>query len=261
MLVLGGLVTAGLLTMGCRTRPAYGMSADLLPSVDRLRRAFVAAATDTQTWAPLAGAALLQVGDLDETVSKWGRDERPIFGRRAVAEDASDAIRNVALVGVATTHLLTPSSDNLWHGVRGKAQSTAIGVLAIRAQSTLVTELKDAFGRKRPLSDVRDSFPSSHAAWTATFGAYARRHVDAMPLPAIEKQIISGGFTATTGLVSWARVEAGRHYASDVLVGWAIGNFIALFVHDAFIGHTPGAPRVSVTAGPRAVGVGVTIQR
>lgn len=27
-------------------------------------------------------------------------------------------------------------------------------------------------------------------------------------------------------LTGWSRVEAGKHYSSDVMVGWAIGNFL-----------------------------------
>ena len=34
---------------------------------------------------------------------------------------------------------------------------------------------------------------------------------------------------------AWARVEGGVHYPSDVLFGAALGNFVAVFVHDAFL--------------------------
>ena len=35
--------------------------------------------------------------------------------------------------------------------------------------------------------------------------------------------------------VAWARVEAGRHFPSDVLAGAALGNFITTFILDAFL--------------------------
>ena len=35
---------------------------------------------------------------------------------------------------------------------------------------------------------------------------------------------------------SWARIEAGWHYPSDTLFSMALGNFIASFVNDAFMG-------------------------
>ena len=34
---------------------------------------------------------------------------------------------------------------------------------------------------------------------------------------------------------AWARVEGGVHYPSDNLFGAALGNFVATFVHDAFL--------------------------
>jgi membrane-associated phospholipid phosphatase len=34
---------------------------------------------------------------------------------------------------------------------------------------------------------------------------------------------------------AWARVEAGAHYPSDVLVGMSIGNFFGLMFSDAFL--------------------------
>ena len=36
---------------------------------------------------------------------------------------------------------------------------------------------------------------------------------------------------------SWARVESGSHYPTDVLIGHAWGNFLAVFVLETFIGN------------------------
>jgi membrane-associated phospholipid phosphatase len=35
---------------------------------------------------------------------------------------------------------------------------------------------------------------------------------------------------------AWARVEANKHYPSDVLAGAAIGHFLTAFIHDSFLG-------------------------
>jgi len=48
----------------------------------------------------------------------------------------------------------------------------------------------------------------------------------------IDIQLILTSLVAGTG---WARIEASKHYPTDVLVGAALGNFIALLVHDAFL--------------------------
>lgn len=48
-------------------------------------------------------------------------------------------------------------------------------------------------------------------------------------------------------ITAWARVEGNVHYPSDVLVGAALGNFIGMFIHDAFIGRAEDdIPIVSV---------------
>jgi hypothetical protein len=58
---------------------------------------------------------------------------------------------------------------------------------------------------------------------------------------------IETGFGYAT---AWARIEAGAHYPTDVLAGAALGNFVSLFVHDAFLG---GDCSVSVTVTPQGV--------
>jgi hypothetical protein len=45
---------------------------------------------------------------------------------------------------------------------------------------------------------------------------------------------------ATGVTVGWARIESPSHFPSDVLAGAAIGDFLTLFIHDAFLG--PGEP-------------------
>jgi hypothetical protein len=53
---------------------------------------------------------------------------------------------------------------------------------------------------------------------------------------------------------AWARVEAKKHFPSDVLAGAALGSFISAFVHDAFLGLDQGTEMVvSVQPGKAVV--------
>ena len=52
---------------------------------------------------------------------------------------------------------------------------------------------------------------------------------------------------------SWARVEAGGHFPSDVLFAAGATNFLAGFVHDAFLG-LGAQPGVVVSRGPDGEG-------
>ena len=54
-------------------------------------------------------------------------------------------------------------------------------------------------------------------------------------MPATVRTGAAVGLEAIAAGTAWARVEAQRHYIDDVLVGYAIGHFVAAFVHDAFI--------------------------
>ena len=52
--------------------------------------------------------------------------------------------------------------------------------------------------------------------------------------PTLRPAIKAGNLVVASG-VAWARVEARRHYPSDVLAGAALGHFLTAFVHDAFL--------------------------
>ena len=48
-------------------------------------------------------------------------------------------------------------------------------------------------------------------------------------------------------------IEAGAHFPSDTLLGAALGNFVASFVNDAFLGPVGSTARVGVTASPEGL--------
>jgi membrane-associated phospholipid phosphatase len=72
------------------------------------------------------------------------------------------------------------------------------------------------------------------------------RSIEMSPTLRTTFEIGAGAITAGT---AWARVEAGRHYPSDVLLGIALGNFMGAFFTEAFLGLEPGA-RLSFSAEP-----------
>ena len=50
------------------------------------------------------------------------------------------------------------------------------------------------------------------------------------------RRTLDVGLYALTIGTSWSRIEAGWHYPADTLFGMALGNFMASFVNDAFLG-------------------------
>ena len=195
-------------------------------SPPRLGDAVMAAAKSPRTWVPLAGAAVLSIGDLDESVSDWAADERPLFG--SSAEGVSDDLRNIAVAGALVTALAAPADEGRWRRI-------GWGVTALYAQGGVVEGLKDVVERQRPDGSNDRGFPSGHAGVAASAATLGQRNLRALGMAPGWRRGASIGFDALAVGTAWARVEAEKHYAADVLAGYAIGHFITAFVSEAFI--------------------------
>jgi hypothetical protein len=67
----------------------------------------------------------------------------------------------------------------------------------------------------------------------------ASRNLRWIEMSAATRRALDVGLTALTLGTSWARIEAGWHFPSDTLFSMALGNFVASFVNDAFLGAGP----------------------
>ena len=84
--------------------------------------------------------------------------------------------------------------------------------------------------------------PSGHASKAASRTAMARYNLTHIDMPLWSKHSLDWALHGVAIGAGLARVEAGKHHLSDVMVGYALGNFIARFMHEAFlVGHTAGA--------------------
>ena len=203
------------------------------PDANQWRTAISNAATHPGTWAPAGGAAIIAVGGWDRDISDWAIEEKPLFSSQKRAEDASDFLRSATHVGMVTTALAVPSDDG-W--LSSAAWRIAWEHLGVMAASYATDPLKSWTDRDRPNGGKR-SFPSWHATRAAAYAGMGYRNVDLVEItPAYRRsaQLVLAGLAAGT---AWARVEAGQHYPTDVLAGAALGNFIAILIHDAFLGQ------------------------
>jgi membrane-associated phospholipid phosphatase len=227
----------------------WGESATLTPGWQRVESAALNAARRPWVWAPLAGAALLQIDSWDEELSDWARDETPVFGSTQSAADWSDGLRDAAVVGYAATVLATPGGTFDGHWLVAKAKGAAVGVGAFAATAGLTSGLKSLTSRERPDASDDDSLPSGHASTAAVFDSLTVSNLQSIDVSTGLRTTLEIGTGAVTAGTAWARVEAGKHYPSDVLIGVALGNFMGAFFSDAFLGLGPGA-RVALTAEP-----------
>ena len=239
---VSGALCAILLMSGCVSGGNWGEGARW-PSGANLVAAAKSAATDPNTWVPLATAGVLLAADVDE---KWSRDlaeDQKIFG--GDAEDTSDDLRDVATGAYVLTALLAPSD---YFG--DKARGLSVGAATMVVDGVLTTALKEAVGRERPDGSNDKSMPSGHASKAASRTAMAIRNLDAFDMPDWSRGLATWslrGLALGTGL---ARVEAEKHHLSDVLVGYAVGQFVAHFMYEAFFEGEADGPQITFAPVP-----------
>lgn len=241
-----------LLCSACASLPngsRWGDSATLAPGWERIKVSAVDAAKSPWVWAPLAGAAVLQIDSWDDDVADWASDATPVFGSVESAEDWSDGLRDASVVGYAASVLATPSGEAGGEWWVAKAKGAAVGFGAFAATAGVTSGLKSLTSRERPNGNGDDSFPSGHASTAAVFDTMTVRNLQSIEMSAPLRTTLEIGAGAITAGTAWARVEAGAHYPSDVLVGVALGNFFAAFFTEAFLGIEPDA-RLTFSAEP-----------
>ncbi len=255
-------VTSIILVMtGCGTLQngqKWGHDAIYPVDLKRIPDAAYHAFFDLQTLLPLAGALVFTVDHYDQKVSKWAIDHHPVFGSQNAANQASDYLVYGLGAEVLATALATPSGKDSRDWVYNKAKGVGVEAGAELVTAGLTSLLQNATDRTRPNGEAK-SFPSSHTSNAFSSATLANRNLNSIPMPGeVRLPLQIGNLLLATG-VGWARVEAGSHYPSDVLVGAALGHFLSAFIYDAFIG-LPEHERLGLYVSPSKHGVmiGVT---
>jgi len=218
---------------GCASANRDLKASDYWPSGTRWKRATINALSSRGTWVPLIGAGVVTIDDWDREISDWAVENTPIFGSNETAIEVSDNLKTVTTVAMVGSALAVPNGEGAWEW---KPERLLLEVGAVQLNNILTSGIKSATGRERPDGSDNRSFPSGHSsqAWTRT--TLACRNVDQIPsLSNGWRVTLKTSFRVIAAGTSWARVEGGKHYLSDVLFGAALGNFVAIFVHDAFL--------------------------
>jgi len=244
---------------GCSTLPngrGWGQDATYKPGWQKIRESAARAARSPYTWAPLAGAAVLQIGDWDGDVAEWASDNTPVFGSQQSARDASGVLRDISAASWLVTALATPSGDTSREWFAAKGKGLAVGAAASLLTSGITTGLKNWTDRTRPNGNGADSFPSGHSSSAAAFSTLAARNTQSLDVSDNWRRTMDFGFGVIAAGTAWARVEGGVHYPSDVLFGMALGHFVAAFINDAFMGlDDPSDGTVAFSMSPQSVSI------
>ena len=219
-----------LLTLaGCAGSPHDSRLGVRWPDAAGLGRAAVAAAKSPRTWGPLAADFLLSMGDLDDEISNWSANERPLFGSQAA--EASDYLVMSSYASFLVSALAVRSES-----VPDRLGGLGVGTAALLLQGGAIDRLKEISRQPRPDGvGSHTSFPSGHAGAASAAATLAARNLEYIDMPATVRTGAAVGLEALAVGTGWARMEAHRHYVDDALYGYAIGHFVAAFVHDAFI--------------------------
>lgn len=185
------------------------------------------------TWVPLVGAGVVSIDDWDREISDWARENTPIFGSTERAIDGSDNLKTATTVAMVGTALAVPNGRGAWEW---KPERLVLEIGTIQLNNFATLGLKNLTGRERPDGSDDQGFPSGHSSQAFARATLACRNIDQIPsLSNSWRFTLKTTFRVIAAGTAWARVEGGKHYPSDVLFGAALGNFVAIFVHDAFL--------------------------
>ncbi len=214
----------------------WGQDATLSPGWDRIRQAAWNAAAAPETWAPAAAALAFQADHADKNVSESASRHTPVFGSQHNADQMSNALLDASGAVWAASGVAAPSGDGSADWLEAKSKGFGVEGAAGAVTLGTVEVLKNTAHRRRPDGSDNQSFPSGHSAGAAFFATAASRNIEALSWSAGETTAAQIGLGALTAATAWARVEADKHYPSDVLAGIAIGHFFGVFLTDAFLG-------------------------
>jgi len=259
-LILGAVASSAL--MACGTLPnGRGWGEDAIYPFDlgNIPHAAYRAATDLQTWIPLAGAAA--VASFDHKVSAWARSHTPVYGSHEAASDADTTLISPLQYEWIATALATPSGDNPSDWIYAKAKGMAVEWGSDIATANATSFVKKEVGRERPDGSDDKSMPSSASSRAFNFTTLSNDNLDDIPwLPSVVRVPLETGNILTASAIGWARIEAGAHYPSDVLVGASLGHFVTSFIYKAFMGLPEGAPMVSLSPSKRGALIDVSLR-
>jgi len=237
--VLLAITLISIPVMGCGTlKNSRGWGQDAISPVDpsRVPRAASKAVFDLQTLIPAAAAVLFGATHLDKKVSNWASNHNPIFGSKNNADKASDYLLIPLYTETFLTALITPSGEDSKNWTYWKMKGIVVEGLALGTTYGTTALLKEVTNRTRPDGSSDKSFPSGHSSSAFANSTLSNRNLEAISMPNEVRLPIQLGNIVVSTFTAWARVEAQKHYPSDVLAGAALGYFLTAFVHDAFLG-------------------------
>ena len=244
----------------------------------------------------LGGGALLALGmyqegqtpnptdaDLISTEEVWSFDRWATRQSSDGWDTLSDYLVYGGIASVAAVSLVPLIAEKEWTSRRNFITMAVIGGEAFLLSQGASKTAKGTFRRRRPYvhnqdlslerkkelagsnNDAFKSFFSGHATTAfvlATFGSTV--FADVVEAPPWAERLVWAGTLSAAALTAYARVAAGKHYASDVIVGALVGSAIGHLVPRSHrrgggAGVGGGASVNVFSRGAAGVGIGIEI--
>lgn len=202
---------------------------------EKFSRATQSAIQQPSTWAPLLAATMIAVADKDVELSDWAQKETPVFGSTQGAANASDSLVDLLLVSTAVSALFIPDQSDTTDTLPTNMKFMLVESLGLSINSGITSSLKSAAGRTRPNEFDQRSFPSGHTSRAFIAANFAKHNIQQYDFEDSSKTYLDWAFNSAAVATGWARVEAGWHYPSDVLVAASVGNVVASIVTDMYL--------------------------
>ncbi len=256
------LIVVYALVLVCLAQAHADTGTHLKNAAKRVRHAAWNATKDPQTWIPAGLALGVAASRQDQAISDWATTHNPIFGSVKNADETSNMLRSACVYANGITGVSRYGLALYDRSPYTAASGVAMSLTAASLTSGITGAFKESVGRQRPDGSDFLSFPSGHTSTASINATLAARNVDALPLPNYGKIGLKTGFVMLTYGTGWARVEADKHYLSDVFAGAALGHFVGVFLHDAILGdnHENISVDVGVTPSQKAAYVGVSLK-
>ncbi len=181
------------------------------------------AVTDPLTWGTALGAAALYVTSGDDNLSEYFADNH------WVDNDLDDALLDTNAAITLLTAVTVPQEE---FGMKAKRAAVALGAFGVGRLTANV--LEENVSKEAP-DGSDDALGSHHAVEPFAGAAVTRRNVAAMNLSPWAAYSIVGVSYTTASLAALTRVQEEGHSFGDQLVNAAVGNFIGIFITDAFM--------------------------
>lgn len=223
------------------------------PTSSRFKNALRETLYDPSLWLGAVSAAAIVASGEERSISRWAYETNPVFGSVQRAENFSYYLRNASMGSTALIYLLRNLPREEW-----SIEDPLINAGAIATSTALTTgtafSLKHTTRRLRPDSSDSHSFLSGHTSIASVCNTLSSKMIAGMSFPKTHRVFYLSGLSFMTAATAWARLEAGKHFPTDLIAGAILGTFVGNVVYGTLMGpYQPEKSRIDIHFTPEMI--------